>query len=218
MKFFVDTANVEQIRQALDWGLCDGVTTNPTLVAKEGRDFKQVVQEICSIVPGPVSAEAVTTQAESIMAEARELASWADNVVVKIPLIPEGIKAVRQCAAEGIKTNVTLCFSPLQALIAAKAGAGYISPFVGRLDDIAHDGMALVEQILQIYDNYGYDTEVIVASVRHPLHVVDAALMGAHIATVPFEVLSKFFHHPLTDSGLERFLADWRKLQEQQGK
>ncbi len=213
MKFFVDTANVDQIRQADAWGLCDGVTTNPSLVAKEGRDFREVIEEICSITDGPVSAEAVTLEAETIVEEARELSSWAPNIVVKVPLIPEGIKAVHICAQEGIKTNVTLCFSPLQALIAAKAGANYISPFVGRLDDISHVGMDLVAQIKQIYDNYGFETEIIVASVRNPLHVVEGAMMGAHIATVPFDVLAKFFNHPLTDIGIERFLADWEKLQ-----
>jgi transaldolase len=215
MKFFVDTANVDQIRKALDWGLCDGVTTNPSLIAKEGRPFREVVEEICALVNAPVSAECVKTDAEGIIAEARELASWSPCVVVKIPMIPEGMKATRVLAAEGIRVNVTLCFSPLQALIAAKAGAAYISPFVGRLDDIAHDGMELVRQIVTIYENYGFDTEVIVASVRNPLHVVDAAMMGADIATVPFEVLSKFFSHPLTDSGLERFLADWKKVEGQ---
>lgn len=215
MKFFIDTANVEQIRQAASWGILDGVTTNPTLVAREGRPFEEVIREICEIVDGPVSAEVTALDAEGMIAEARRLASWAPNIAVKIPLIPEGIKAVRVLSAEGIRCNVTLCFSPVQALLAAKAGAAFISPFVGRLDDVGHDGMLLVQQILQIYENYGFETEVIVASVRTVQHVLQAALMGAHIATIPFAVLEKLFKHPMTDIGLEAFLADWRKLQEQ---
>jgi len=217
MKFFLDTANIEEIKTAAAWGILDGVTTNPSLVAKEGVEFRTRVQEICRIVVGPVSAEVVATDAEGIMREARELASWAPNVVVKVPLIPEGIKAVCTLSKEGIKTNVTLCFSPVQALIAAKAGATYISPFVGRLDDIGHDGMELVEQIVQIYLNYGFDTEVIVASVRHPGHVVRGALAGAHIATIPFAVAERMFKHPLTDIGLKNFLADWEKLRKARG-
>ncbi len=217
MKFFIDTANIEQIRKAAEWGILDGVTTNPTLVAREGRPFEELIKEICSIVDGPVSAEVTALDAEGMIEQARELASWADNIVVKIPVTPEGVKAVRVLSQEGIKTNVTLCFSPMQALVAAKAGATYISPFVGRLDDAGHDGMQLVEQILTIYRNYGFQTEVIVASVRTVRHVVRAALMGAHIATVPFSVLEKLFKHPMTDIGLERFLADWQKMQEQLG-
>ena len=215
MKFFLDTANVEHIRQAAAWGILDGVTTNPTLVAREGRDFEEVVKEICSIVDGPVSAEVTATDAEGMIEQARALAKWADNIVVKIPVTSEGVKAVKVLSGEGIRCNVTLCFSPLQALLAAKAGAAYISPFVGRLDDVGHDGMLLVEQILTIYRNYGFDTEVIVASVRTPQHVLRAALMGAHIATVPFAVMEKLFKHHMTDIGLEAFLADWEKLQAQ---
>lgn len=215
MKFFIDTANVDEIRQAAAWGILDGVTTNPSLVAREGRDFEEVVKEICGIVPGPVSAEVTAVDTDGMIAQARDLSAWAPNIVVKIPLLPEGIQAVRVLSQEGIRCNVTLCFSPVQALLAAKAGAAYISPFVGRLDDIGHDGMELVEQILTIYDNYGFETEVIVASVRHVQHVVRAALMGAHIATVPFATLERLFAHPLTDKGQKAFLADWEKLQEE---
>jgi transaldolase len=217
MKFFLDTANVEQIRQAAAWGILDGVTTNPSLVAKEGRRLEEVIREICSIVQGPVSAEVTALDAEGMIQQAHELASWSPNVVVKIPLIPEGIKAVRVLSREGIRCNVTLCFSPVQALIAAKAGAAYISPFVGRLDDVGHDGLQLVEQILTIYRNYGFDTEVIVASCRTVTHVVQAALLGADIATIPFDVMQKLFQHPLTDKGLKAFLEDWEKLQAQLG-
>jgi len=213
MKFFLDTANVEEIRTAHEWGLIDGVTTNPTLVAREGRDFKETVLEICSIVSGPVSAEVTSTEAAGMVAEARELVTWAPNIVVKIPTIPEGVKAMNTLSAEGIKCNATLIFSPTQALLAMKAGAAYVSPFVGRLDDISHDGMELAETIVDILDNYDFPTEVIVASVRSPQHVIRAALCGAHIVTLPFETLKKLFNHPLTDIGLERFLADWRKLQ-----
>jgi transaldolase len=212
MKFFIDTANVEEIKKTNDLGLLDGVTTNPTLVSKEGREFKELIKEICGIVDGPVSAEVVSTDAEGMMNEARELVKLADNIVVKIPLIEDGLKAVKVLAGEGIKTNVTLCFSPTQALMAAKAGAAYVSPFVGRLDDISNRGMDLVEQIITIYDNYGFDTEVIVASIRNPTHVVDAALMGADIATIPYNVIQQLIKHPLTDIGLEKFLADWKKM------
>jgi len=212
MKFFIDTANVEEIRKTNDLGLLDGVTTNPSLVSKEGREFKGLIKEICSIVDGPVNAEVVSTNAEGMISEARDLVKLADNIVVKIPLIEEGLKAVKVLAAEGIKTNVTLCFSPTQALMAAKAGAAYISPFVGRLDDISSTGMDLVEQIITIYDNYGFDTEIIVASIRNPTHVVDAALMGADIATIPYKVIQQLIKHPLTDIGLEKFLADWQKM------
>lgn len=213
MKFFIDTANIEEIKKANDLGLLDGVTTNPSLVAKEGRDFKELLQEICSIVDGPVSAEVVSTDTEGMLQEARELAKIADNIVVKIPLIAEGLKAVKILKAEGIRTNVTLCFSPIQALMAAKAGAAFISPFVGRLDDLSQVGMELVEQIVTIYENYGYDTEVLVASVRNPLHVLDAALMGADVATVPYKVMEQLIKHPMTDIGLEKFLADWKKME-----
>ena len=212
MKFFIDTANVEEIRKTNDLGLLDGVTTNPTLVSKEGREFKGLIKEICSIVDGPVNAEVVSTDAEGMIKEAKDLVKLADNIVVKIPLIEEGLRAVKVLAAEGIKTNVTLCFSPTQALMAAKAGAAYVSPFVGRLDDISSTGMDLVEEIITIYDNYGFETEIIVASIRNPTHVVDAALMGADIATIPYKVIQQLIKHPLTDIGLEKFLADWKKM------
>jgi transaldolase len=212
MKFFIDTANIEEIKKANDLGLLDGVTTNPTLVSREGREFKDLIKEICSIVDGPVNAEVVSTDTEGMLKEARELIKLAENIVVKIPLIKEGLKAVKILSAEGIRTNVTLCFSPIQALMAAKAGAAYISPFVGRLDDISHRGMELVEQIVTIYDNYGFQTEVIVASIRNPLHVLDAALMGADISTVPYKVMEQLIKHPLTNIGLESFLADWKKM------
>ncbi|MFZ7110885.1 MAG: fructose-6-phosphate aldolase [Desulfatiglandales bacterium] len=212
MKFFIDTANIEEIKKANEMGLLDGVTTNPSLIAKEGREFEELIKEICHIVDGPVSAEVVSTEAEGMLKEARHLASLAGNIVVKIPLIKEGLKAVKTLSGEGIRTNVTLCFSPLQALMAAKAGACYISPFIGRLDDISHTGMDLVEQIVTIYENYGYETEVLVASVRNPLHVLDAALLGADIATIPFKVMEQLIKHPLTDIGLEKFLADWKKM------
>ena len=212
MKFFIDTANIEEIKSANDLGLLDGVTTNPSLVAKEGREFKELIKEICNIVDGPVSAEVVSTDMEGMIKEARDLVKIADNIAVKIPLIKEGLKAVKILSQEGIQTNVTLCFSPLQALMAAKAGASYISPFVGRLDDISHRGMELIEQIATIYGNYGYETEIIVASVRNPLHVLDAALMGADIVTTPYKVMEQFIKHPLTEIGLEKFLADWNKM------
>lgn len=212
MKFFIDTANIEEITKANELGLLDGVTTNPTLVSKEGRDFKELIREICDIVDGPVNAEVVSTDAQGMIDEARELVKLADNIVVKIPLIKEGLKAVKTLSGEDIKTNVTLCFSSVQALMAAKAGAAYISPFVGRLDDISHRGMDLIEQIITIYDNYGYETEVIVASIRNPIHVLDAALMGADISTIPYKVMEQLIKHPLTDIGLENFLADWKKM------
>lgn len=213
MKFFIDTANLEEIKKANDLGLLDGVTTNPTLIAREGRaDFKELLKEICSIVEGPVNAEVVSLDADGMIREARDLAKLADNIVIKIPLIEEGLKAVKALAAEDIKSNVTLCFSPVQALMAAKAGAAYISPFVGRLDDISYRGMDLVEQIVTIYENYGYDTEIIVASIRNPTHVLDAALMGADIATIPYKVMQQLIKHPLTDIGLSKFLEDWKKL------
>lgn len=210
MKFFIDTANINEIKEAASYGLLDGVTTNPSLVAKEGKDFLQLLDEILKIVDGPISAEVVSTDYEGIMKEARQLAQIHKNIVVKVPLIKEGIKAVKSLSDEGINTNVTLCFSPSQALLAAKAGATYISPFVGRLDDISHDGMGLVEQIVQIYENYNFKTQVLVASIRHPLHLVEAALMGAHVSTMPFDVIEKLFKHPLTDLGLEKFLSDWK--------
>lgn len=212
MKFFLDTANIEEIKDAYSMGMVDGVTTNPSLIAKEGRDLKEVVTEICAIVDGPISAEVIATDVDGMVAEGRELAKLHKNIVVKIPMLIDGLKAVRQLAADGIKTNVTLIFSPLQALMAAKAGATYVSPFVGRLDDVSQEGMELVEQIVEMFANYGYETEVIVASVRSPMHVLDSALMGADIATIPYNVLSKLAAHPLTDKGLKAFLADWEKM------
>ncbi len=213
MKFFIDTANVKEIREAASLGVVDGVTTNPSLVAKEGRDFKQVIAEICSIVDGPISAEAVSLKADEMVTEGEGLAKLHKNIVVKLPMTKDGLKATKLLAAKGIKVNMTLVFSPSQALLAAKVGAAFVSPFVGRLDDISHYGMDLVRQIVTIYDNYGFDTEVIVASVRNPLHVVDAALAGAHIATIPFGVIDQLVKHPLTDIGIEKFLADWKKLE-----
>jgi len=214
MKFFIDTANIEEIKEAAAMGLLDGVTTNPSLVAKEKKDFKQLLNEIIEVVDGPISAEVVSTDYDGMMKEAEELAAIHKNIVIKVPLIPEGIKAVKTLSSKGIKTNVTLCFSASQAILAAKAGATYISPFVGRLDDISHSGMQLIEQIITIYDNYGFETEVLVASIRHPLHLVEAAEMGADVATIPFGVIKKLFNHPLTDSGLEKFLSDWKTLNE----
>lgn len=213
MKFFIDTANLAEIKEANALGVLDGVTTNPSLVAKEGKEFIPLLKEICAVVDGPISAEVVSTEFDGMMKEAHDLAKIHKNIVVKIPLIKEGLKAVKALTGEGIRTNVTLCFSPNQALLAAKAGATYISPFVGRLDDISTDGMQLIEQIMTIYNNYGYQTEVLVASVRHPIHVVQAALMGAHVCTMPFKVIDQLVKHPLTDIGLEKFLADWKKGQ-----
>lgn len=212
MKFFIDTANINEIKEAEALGILDGVTTNPSLVAKEGKNFRELLDEIVKIVDGPISAEVVSTDYEGILKEANDLAKIHKNIVVKVPLIKEGLKAVKTLTEDGIKTNVTLCFSASQALLAAKAGATYISPFVGRLDDISHDGMGLIYDIVQIYENYGYATQVLVASVRHPLHLVEAAKMGAHVATMPFAVINKLFNHPLTDIGLEKFLSDWKKL------
>ncbi|MFO7686901.1 MAG: fructose-6-phosphate aldolase [Desulfobacterales bacterium] len=211
MKFFIDTANIKQIKEAGSMGMVDGVTTNPSLVAKEGREFEGLIKEICEIVVGPVNAEVISTETKGMLAEARKLVKIHKNIVVKIPMTVDGLKAVRQLKEEGIQTNVTLVFSPIQALMAAKAGAAYVSPFVGRLDDVAHDGLLLVEQIDEIYHNYAFETEIIVASVRHPLHVLEAALIGADIATIPFDVLSKLAAHPLTDKGLKAFLDDWKK-------
>lgn len=212
MKFFIDTANINEIKEAASMGVLDGVTTNPSLVSKEGVGFIDLLKQITEVVDGPISAEVVSTDYEGIMKEAHELAKIHKNIVIKVPLIPEGLKAVKSLSEEGIKTNVTLCFSASQALLAAKAGATYISPFVGRLDDISHDGMYLIEEIVQIYDNYGYETEVLVASIRHPLHLVEAAKMGADVATIPFAVIQKLFKHPLTENGLAKFLSDWEKL------
>jgi transaldolase len=212
MKFFIDTANLEEIKTADEWGLIDGVTTNPSLVAKEKCDFKTRIAEICSLIDGPVSAEAISLDSAGMIAEGRELVKIHSNVVVKIPMTLEGLRAVKKLSGEGIKTNVTLVFSPVQALMAAKAGATYVSPFVGRLDDISHTGMDLIAQILEIYFNYGFDTEIIAASVRHPLHVLESARMGAHVATIPFKVLEQLAKHPLTDIGIDRFLKDWEKV------
>jgi transaldolase len=212
MKFFIDTADVNEIKEAESLGILDGVTTNPTLISRTGRPFKETIEEICTIVKGPVSAEAVSTDTEGIIKEGRDLAKIADNIVVKVPLIKDGLKAVKVLTSEGIKVNVTLCFSSNQALLAAKVGATYISPFVGRLDDKGHTGMEVIDEIRTIYDNYGFETEIIVASIRNPLHVRDAALMGADIATIPFAVFNNIVKHPLTDEGLKNFLADWEKV------
>lgn len=213
MKFFIDTANIEEIRKAASWGIIDGVTTNPTLIAKEGRDFREMVLEITHIIDGPISAEIISENTEGMITEAEQIASWHPNIVIKIPMTQEGIRAVRILNIKAIKTNVTLVFSANQALIAAKAGATFVSPFVGRLDDVGHDGMDIVSDIIDIYDTYGFTTEVIVASIRHPLHVLIAAKLGAHIATIPFKVLEQLFKHPLTDIGIERFLTDWHKME-----
>jgi transaldolase len=211
MKIFLDTANIDEIRVAAETGILDGVTTNPSLIAREGRAFEDVITEICSIVDGPISAEVVSTHAAGMIAEARHLADIHDNIVVKVPLTRDGIQAVSVVSEEGIRTNVTLCFSPLQALMAAKAGATMVSPFAGRLDDIGHDGMEVCSEIVHIFENYGYTTEVLVASIRSPKHVLEAALMGADIATIPTNVFNAMFKHPLTDKGLAAFLADWEK-------
>jgi len=212
MQIFLDTANLDQIKEAASWGILNGATTNPTLVSKENLKFEDLIKKICKIVPGPVSVECVLTKSKDIIKEARGLAKLADNVVVKIPICVEGLKAIKVVSGEGIKVNTTLIFSPNQALLAAKAGARFVSPFIGRLDDISHQGMDLVDEIVTIFNNYGFETEVIVASIRHPLHVVEAALMGADIATVPFAVLEKMVKHPLTDIGMEKFLKDWNKV------
>ncbi|MBW1989426.1 MAG: fructose-6-phosphate aldolase [Deltaproteobacteria bacterium] len=213
MKFFIDTANIEEIKEALAMGLVDGVTTNPSLCSKENEPFEELIKKITSIVDGPVSAEVVSEDAPGMLEEARKLAKIADNVVIKVPMTPEGVKATKALTEEGIQTNVTLVFSPLQALIAAKAGATYCSPFVGRLDDIHTDGMGLIEQMVTIYANYGFDTQVLVASVRSPMHVLEAAMLGADVATIPFGVIKRMMNHPLTDKGLAAFLADWKKSQ-----
>jgi len=212
MKFFVDTANVDNIREAYSWGVVDGVTTNPSLIAKEGRDFKETILEICGIVDGPISAEVVSLDAEGMVKEAREIAGWHKNIVIKVPMTKEGMCAARMLKTDGIRTNITLIFSPNQALIAAKAGGTFLSVFVGRLDDAGHDGMEVVRDVVQMIDTYGFDSEVIVASVRHPIHVVESVRAGAHIATIPFAILDQMFKHPLTDIGIERFLADWAKV------
>ena len=211
MKFFIDTANIDEIKEAHSMGMVDGVTTNPSLIAKEGRDFEEIIRDICAIVDGPISAEVISIDADGMIKEARQLAKIHENIVVKIPMTVDGLKATRSLAEEGIKTNVTLVFSPLQALMAAKAGATFVSPFIGRLDDLSQEGLLLVEQIVEIYSNYAFDTEIIVASIRNPLHVLESALMGADIATIPFDVLAKLAAHPMTDKGLKAFLDDWDK-------
>mgnify|MGYP001303736949 CR=1 FL=1 len=212
MKFFIDTADVAEIKEAHALGILDGVTTNPSLIRKSGRPFKDVAAEICKLVPGPVSLEVTAVDAPGMLKEAEVLAKFGDNVVIKLPLIPEGLKACKVLTEQGIKTNVTLCFSPVQALLAAKAGATYISPFVGRLDDIGQNGMEIIPQIRQIYDNYGFETEILVASIRNPIHVLDAALAGADVSTIPFSVFKQLVHHPLTDKGLAKFLEDWKEV------
>ncbi len=212
MKIFLDTANVEQIREANSWGIIDGVTTNPSLIAKEGRDFREVVEEICSIVNGPISAEVISLEADGMVKEGRELAKIHENINIKVPMCAEGLKAVKQLSARGIKTNVTLVFSANQALLAAKAGASFVSPFVGRIDDTGHDGLKVVHEIVQVYLNYAYETEIIVASVRNPIHVIESAKAGAHIATIPWNVLQQLVKHPQTDLGIQAFLKDWEKV------
>ena len=212
MKIFLDTANLKQIKEAASWGIVDGVTTNPTLLSKEDMKFEELIKKICRVISGPVNVECVSTKSKDIIKEGRELAKLADNIVLKIPICVEGLKAIKVLSGEGIQVNTTLIFSPTQALLAAKAGARYVSPFIGRLDDISHEGMDLVDKIIAIFSNYGLETEVIVASIRHPLHVVDAALVGADIATIPFVVLDKMVKHPLTDIGMEQFLKDWSKV------
>lgn len=215
MKFFIDSANVKEIREINDMGILDGVTTNPSLIGKAGGDFRKIVDEICSIVHGPISVEVLATEAPEMVAEGRKLATIHENITVKIPTTAEGLKATKILSSEGIKTNLTLCFSPLQALLVAKAGASFVSPFVGRLDDISHDGMALISEIHQIYMNYGMDTEILVASIRNPLHIRDAALIGADVSTIPYDVFKRIINHPLTDQGLEKFLADWKAIPEE---
>lgn len=214
MKIFIDTANLNEIREAASFGILDGVTTNPSLISKEGhKDIPKFYEEICKMVSGPVSAEVISKDMEGMLKEGKEYAKIAPNIVIKVPLIKEGLKAVKRFTDEGIQTNVTLCFSPSQAVFAAKAGATMVSPFIGRLDDISQDGMELIEKVVQIYGNYGFTTEVLVASIRHPLHFVDACLIGADICTIPFKVIELLIRHPLTDIGLEKFLSDWKKIQ-----
>ncbi len=212
MKLYLDTANVKEIQEGANLGLIDGITTNPSLVAKEGRSFKEMLLEICKMVDGPISAEVVGVESEAMIKEGRDLAKVHKNIVVKVPLIPEGLRATKKLSAEGIRVNVTLCFSPTQALLAAKAGAWCVSPFIGRLDDVSSDGMALIRQIVTIYKNYDFKTQVLVASVRHPQHVVEAALAGGHICTMPYSVFQQLVKHPLTDIGLKKFLADWETM------
>lgn len=214
MKFFIDTANIEEIKEINEWGILDGVTTNPSLIAKEGRNFEEVVREISNLVDGPISAEVVSLDTEGMLEEARELAKIHKNIIIKVPMTKEGLKAVKTLTEEGIKTNVTLIFTASQALMAAKAGATYVSPFLGRLDDISTNGMNLIEDIVNIFNYYSIDTEIIAASIRHPMHVVECALSGADIGTIPYKVFNQMLNHPLTDSGIERFLADWETVKD----
>jgi len=216
MKFFLDTADIKEVREAMSWGILDGITTNPSHIAKTGRTFKEVVLEIAEIVPGPISAEVTAVEVDEILAQAREYANWAPNIVVKVPLILEGLKAVKRLTEEGIKTNVTLCFSSVQALLAAKAGATYISPFVGRLDDVGTEGMEVIREIRAIYDNYRFGTQILMASARSPLHIRDAAIAGSDVVTMPFDTFTKLVKHPLTDIGLQKFLDDWKKVPQEQ--
>ena len=211
MQFFLDTADLREIETGLEWGMVDGVTTNPSLIAKQGKAYLPTVREVARLVPGPVSGEVLATDYEGMLDQGRRLAALAKNVIVKLPLGPPGLRAVRTLAGEGIRANVTLCFSAAQALLAGKAGAAYISPFIGRLDDVGQDGMLLIEEIVEIYEHYDFDTQVLVASVRHPMHVVQSAQLGADVVTLPFKILEKLYRHPLTDNGLERFLSDWQK-------
>ena len=212
MKIFIDTANIDEIRKANDWGVIDGVTTNPSLIAKERRGFDEVVREIISIIDGPISLEVISLQSDGMIKEAINMSEWSKNVVIKIPMTQEGLKAVKILNAQNIKTNVTLVFSVNQAILAAKAGATYVSPFIGRLDDIGHDGMQIVRDMVTIFNIYHYETEIIVASVRHPIHVIEAAKVGAHVATIPYNVIEKMFSHPLTDAGVAKFMSDWKKV------
>jgi transaldolase len=215
MKFYIDSADIQEIKQATQMGLVDGVTTNPSLIAKTGRPMKEVLKDICEVVKGPISAEVVSLKADEMYKEGLELAKIHDNIVVKIPMTEDGLQAVRRFSSEGIKTNVTLVFSPLQALLVAKAGATFVSPFVGRLDDISTDGMSLIRQMVQIFKNYNFSTQVLVASVRHPIHILDAAMASAHIVTIPFKVMKQLAAHPLTDKGIQQFLDDWKKANPQ---
>ncbi|HVN26636.1 MAG TPA: fructose-6-phosphate aldolase [Candidatus Paceibacterota bacterium] len=213
MRFFIDTAVVDEIRKAAEWGVIDGVTTNPSLIAKAGKPFKDTILEICGIVDGPVSAEVTALDYEGMMNQAHEYAGWHKNIVIKLPITPNGVRACKSLSNEGIRTNLTLCFSTTQALLVAKAGATYVSPFVGRLDDVSERGMSLIEDIVQVFENYAFETQVLVASVRSPMHVADAALMGADVATIPFHVLEQLYKHPLTDKGIEQFMKDWEGVQ-----
>ncbi len=211
MQFFLDTADLKEIKQGLEWGMVDGITSNPSLIAKEGKNYLDAVKEIAELVPGPVSGEVLATEYDTMLEQAHKLAALAKNVVIKVPLTPDGLRACRALRGEGTRVNVTLCFSASQALLAAKAGATYISPFIGRLDDVSTDGMHLIEQVVTIYRNYDFETQVLVASARHPLHIVQSALLGADVVTMPFKVMEQLYKHPLTDVGLEKFISDWKK-------